>query len=183
MNIELPVKVGDVLWLPRHNSTQRHRACSVCAGHRSVWVRNIEGEEFEVRCEGCGKGHDCSLGYEEYYDYEPYALKMTVTEIRSVEFREGSVEIRVETDQPMYNYVDYKTLHATEAEALAVSKAHMERLITQNMGHNLSRKKACLPEHAWSARYHGNEIRDAERRIAWHKTRLLNKKTRKGKES
>ena len=179
MQLDLPVKIGDVLWLPMHNAQRKTRKCSICCGHGSVWVRNIEGEEFEVRCEACGKGYEASTGSEDYYDYEPYAQKLTVTEIRSVEFRNAKCEIRVVTDHPMYNSVDYANLCATESEALAVSKEKMDALVTQNMGRNLSRKASCLPEHAWKARYHSVEIQDAERRIAWHKERLLNKKSRR----
>lgn len=177
MNIELPVKIGDVLYLPEPTSTRVTQKCSVCAGHGSVWVRNIEGDEFEVRCEGCGKGYDACLGTEEYYSYEPRVTKFVVAKIHGVDFRDDKVGIDLESTTSRRTRYEY--LCTTEAEALEKSTEHMERIVRENMGRNLSRKKQCLPEHAWSARYHGDEIRDAERRIAWHTTRLLSKK--KGK--
>lgn len=174
--MELPVKVGDVYWLPEHNSYQKTTKCSVCCGHKSVWVRNIEGDEFEVRCEGCGKGYNDPQGVEISYVLEARATKYVVGEIKSIDFRDRKPQISLSSTTGRHAYFDQ--LKTTEAEALAESQAAMDRLEASNMAHNLSRKKSCLPEHAWSVHYHNSEIKEAERRIAWHKTRLLNKKIR-----
>lgn len=179
MSIELPVKVGDVLYIAEHHTTRVTRKCMVCAGHGSVWVRNIEGDEFEVRCEGCGKGYDACPGTEEYYDYEPRVTRFEVALIASVEFKGADLDMYLESTTK--RTMRYSNLYKTEEEALAKSKEHMEATIRQNMASGLSRKKSLLPEHAWSVRYHNEQIKDAERRIAWHTTRLLSKKKGKSK--
>lgn len=177
MNIQLPVKIGDVLWLPEHTATQLTRKCTVCCGHGSVWVRNIEGEEFHVRCEGCGKGYEDSPGVEKYYDYEPKVTRFEVASISSVDFKENEVDMYLVSTTG--RQTRYSSLCTTEAEALTKSNDYMAFVIRSNMASGLSRKKALMPEHAWSVRYHNEQIKDAERRIAWHTTRLLNKKTGK----
>jgi hypothetical protein len=175
MNIELPVKVGDVLWLPQHCAWQKTQPCSVCKGHKSVWVRNVEGEEWEVRCEACGKGYNDPQGCETDYVYEPHAARFVVGEITRVEFqKDGTVEIALRSITQQYATFD--RLYANEADALKKSEEEMAHAVRQNMANNLSRKKAQLPEHAWSVRYHGDQIREAEQRIEWHRTRLLSKK-------
>lgn len=183
MSIELPVKVGDVYWLPEHNATRATRKCSVCAGHGAVWVRNIEGDEFEVRCEACGTGYENCLGTETYYSYEPRVTRFEVQAINGVTFGghshpDGGCAVEIDLTSTTGRRTWYEYLYATEAEALEKSKESMERIVRENMGRSLSRKKSCLPEHAWSARYHNNEIKEAELKIAWHKTRLLSKKLR-----
>ena len=179
MSLELPVKPGDVLWLAEHNSYLKTEKCSVCCGHKSVWVRNIEGDEYEVRCEACGKGYEDVPGVEQYWAYDARATRFEVSEIKSVEFTEGSPKIYVESTGGRRAYVH--ELYTTEENALMASQISMDRLVRSNMAARLSAKKSRLPEHAWSVRYHGDCIRRAQKEIEWHSTRLLNKKSRSKK--
>lgn len=176
-NLELPVKVGDVLYLPKYVQSQEWQKCSVCCGHKSVWVRNIEGEEFEVRCEACGKGFGDLQGFERVYSYEPNVSRFEVKEIKSVDFVRNEIYVCSTMGECTY----FASLCATEAEALEKSKEMMAERIKQNMGSRLSAKKQALPEHAWSVQYHNSQIEDAQRRLEWHQSRLLAKrKTKKG---
>lgn len=177
--LTLPVAVGEVYWLPDHNAALVTSKCSVCCGHGSVWLRNLEGEEWNVACEACGKGYAEPKGVEKDYSFEPKVTRYEVKEITRVEFKaDGQLDITLKSTTD--RWATFDQLYTTEAEALAKATEYMDNLVRVNMANKLSRKQALLPEHAWSVRYHNDRIKDAEKIIAWHRTRLLAKTKAKG---
>jgi len=174
-NIQLPVKVGDVLWMAKFRACAKQRRCSICKGRKSVWVVNVEGEEWEVACESCGKGFDASPGVETYYDEAPEAVRFEVASIPRVTVEPGGVVIELRSTSG--DYATFASLYADEAAAWLTSVQNMRQRETENMTHDAKRNQIVVENHAWSVRYHQDQIKDAERRMAWHRGKLLDYQT------
>ena len=177
VKIELPVQIGDVLWMAQTQPVEVTVKCSVCCGRGSVWIINSEGDEFNVRCEACGLGFDAPRGIEKSWSYEPRALPFEVGEVTRWEIRDGVWTIHLRSQSGLYG--EFSQLYPTEADALEASKKRMAEIVEQNIASSVRRRKSSLSSHTWSARYHNQEIEALEKKIALHKTRLLSKK--KGK--
>jgi len=177
MRIELPVQIGDKLWLAKCAASQETTKCSICCGHKSVWVRNIEGDEYNIRCEACRAGQECPTGVETFWSYEAKAIPFEVASIPLCECEDGVWNIFVKSR--LGEYEELKSLFKTEAEALAESKRLMEKAVAQKMVQNANRKKHSLGGHTFSVKDHNQEIKRAEGIIEWHRSRLLSIK--KGK--
>ena len=168
--IELPFTIGKMYWLPSHSPRHVMEACPVCAGTKVVTVLAPD-EEFVVDCDACGLGYQESQGVVGVYHYDPHAEPFTIAKVVRMDDQVWSVEST--TGQ----CAAFKTLCATEADALAVSKAAYLAQEERNMRQRDHRRKG-VSKATWTVRYHIDAIKKLERELAYHRGKVSAAKER-----
>lgn len=152
--------IGDTVFIARVNSTEKWIACPDCFGKRYLTV--ILGDESQVTidCACCARGYEPSKGIVlSYYYNSPQAEEVVVCDI---ELREGKIR---------YNWSDEEDVFATEEEALARSVAKAADLEIEEQ-RRIHKKEKDTRTWSWNATYHRQQIRHAEKELAYHKSKL-----------
>ena len=160
----VPFEIGDTYWLPSHLPRSKMEACPVCAGTKAVTV--LAGDErFVVECDGCGLGYEGPQGVVRVYHYDPHAEPFTIARVARLDDEGWTVESTTGA------CALFKALCATEADALAVSKAAYLAQEEHNMRQRGYRRKG-VSKAAWTVRYHNDAIKKLERELAYHRGKL-----------
>jgi hypothetical protein len=170
--MNMPFAIGDETWLPAPASQQVRVECPACRGTRVItflYGGNVDPERVNMPCEACGLGFDGPRGYIEEWVSQPGATKYVIAEVMGMRSRDGETEWEVRSTEGRTAY--FKDLCATEAEALAKSSEMCNEQEERNML-TRQRHKAGVKKHSWSALYHKQQIKDLERQIAWHRSRI-----------
>ena len=176
MEMKFPFEIGETWYLPEWNAQSTYVVCPVCCGHKYVWMRNIEGTEFEVACDACGLGFEGPRGAIQGYTYEPVVTTFVIASIDRFD-GDGDVVLRATTGR----IASLKQLHKDHASALVKATESMAALIESNMRTGEGRTSYHRKHATWPVRYHNEQIEDHQRRIEWHKSKLNGKpKTKKG---
>ena len=164
--IETPFQIGALYWMPVLNPRQIEMPCPVCYGNRTITVTLGNGEHVAVECEGCGIGYDGPRGFVTDYSYEYAANPFTIEVVTSM--YGGSWRLKsIEGDN-----ADWSTLCATEQEALDASKKRMQEVIDANTDTRRVKKNHAVKQSGWSVGYHEKQIKEYERKIAWHRGKV-----------
>jgi hypothetical protein len=174
-----PTKIvpGVTVWQAVSSPRRLTRACSICRGHKIVWVCNIEHDEFQVECEACGKGYEGPTGAEEYYEYGPMAKGLVVKSITRVEYSktgDGAIEelsFSVE-GEPSYSTFNHTYVYATPREALTEATRRVDEKMLEDRRRARSRQYYSAKNAAWQARYHTDNIKDLERQLVYHRGKV-----------
>ena len=161
-----PFEIGQELWLPLGTPRQITLPCPVCFGNKGVIVEFGNGERVCVECDGCGHGFEGPRGFITEYEHAPDAIPFVVKDVEY--YRNGEWNL-LSTDA---RRADYASLRATREEALLVAKKHAEDLLAANMEQRRSKRQRGATKATWDARYHGGQIKDLERQLAWHRKKL-----------
>lgn len=167
MELKIPFEIDQVMYSPRYHVHPVQVACPVCCGHRAVWMRNLQGEEFEVKCEACSRGCEAPTGTVEVYSYEPYAQKVRIIGLSSID---ATNKVYIETDTR--EVMAFEELYTTEEEALHVSHTIMVKICEQNIRSSESRTAYHRSHATWPVKYHNEQIRFHLDRIEWHTSKL-----------
>lgn len=163
--MNLPFAIGQVMWMAKVYPSRVTLPCPVCAGQRAVVVELGTGERVGVPCEACGKGFNNPTGTIEEWDHDPGVERFVIASVDSMHngrwFLQSESGARCEWDE----------LCATEAEAMEKSVARCAEQHERNM-QSRTHKRRNTKEAAWSIRYHREQIRDLEQRIAWHQSKI-----------
>lgn len=162
--LTLPFTIGQTLWAPRTHGEKVRVTCPACLGLGVIEFKYGDGVEA-MRCDACACGYDGPRGYIEEYDFSPNVTEFVVADVESM--HSGRWSLRATTGAVEY----FETLCATEAEALAESVRRCAEQEERNM-QSRQHKRNGKAKATWSAMYHKNQIKDLERQIAWHKSRL-----------
>ncbi len=168
--MEMPFNIGDTYYLPHHNPRQISVPCPICYGNKKVTLVLGNEDQVEVECDGCGLGYEGPRGYIMSYTYEPFVSKFTIAGVHSMYQEEWTVK---STGGETANM---KQLYTRQSEALLEAQRCMAECIEHNMRSNASahmRKKL-----AWAVRYHEEQIKEYERKIAWHRSKVSERKTK-----
>lgn len=163
--IDTPFTIGQQFWAPVTYPEKITLPCPVCFGSLVVTVVLGNDERIGVPCEACGKGFGGPQGTIEEYEHAPGAKPFVIAAVKSLWDHRWTVESE---DGQSRNFDE---LCATEAEALAVSVKRMAEQHERNMQSRQHRRKN-TKEATWSIRYHREQIKDLERQIAWHQSRI-----------
>lgn len=170
MKLELPFEIGDKYYSPLTYPSQVTHTCTVCAGAKKVTVVDGYGKSWEVECEACGKGFEGPTGCET--GWQMVAGVDTVTIAGVERFEDDKIVVKATSGRTYY----FSELHRERAAALAVSEAHQLNAIEANNRNAETRNKHHRQQAAWSVRYHNDRIKEHEEKIAWHRTKVQERK-------
>ncbi len=163
--VVMPFAIGQVMWMAAHQPRKVTKPCPVCFGHLEVKVILGNGELATVPCDACGLGFNGPQGTVEEYEYDPQVEQFIIAGVQSMYNDRWYVVSTTGATCDFNDLWDTKEL----AETRALLNAHEQR--ERNM-QTLQTKKKSIQRHGWSVRYHRDKIKDLERQIAWHKSRI-----------
>jgi len=156
--------IGDMVWWAHISTQEIWVTCPDCVGKKYLTV--ILGDESSVTidCAGCSAGYDPPRG-----SLREYETKATPKKIRIS-------RITLETDSVEYlgsefdsNYcLDSEDLFDTEEEAEERSKQLMKKFLEEQDHRRIQGKDSKHRTWAWHVTYHRQEIKRAEKNLAYH---------------
>jgi hypothetical protein len=165
--IEPPFAFGQTVYKVYASAHARESTiCPICFGKRIVTLILGDGSQQEVACDDCGRGCDGPTG--EVYRWGPVSSvrECIVTGMKQYD---GTWEIALGNDHARLNenlvFVTHEEAEARRAEL----HAKCERDAEDAWG---ARRQMLGKSVPWRVSYHRREIKDAERRIAWHSRQL-----------
>ena len=164
--MDTPINIGDTYYLPHHNPTQVSKPCPTCYGHRKVEMILGNGDHVDVACEGCGKGYEGPRGYVMEYSYEPFVSRFTIEGIHSMYNGEWTLK------STGGETAGWNQLYTTEAEAMQRAEEWMKDCVDSNMRQSIAQSKHQRENKCWSVQYHEKCIKEWEQKIAWHRTKV-----------
>jgi hypothetical protein len=159
-----PFQLGDTYWLPSTSPRHVVEACPVCAGTKVVTVL-AGAERFVVECDACGLGYQGPQGTVGVWRYEPHAAPFIIASVTRLDAEGWTVK------STAGEQARFKTLCATEGDALAASKAACIAQEEHNMRQRNHRRKG-VSKTTWTVRYHSDAIKKLERELAYHRSKL-----------
>lgn len=164
--------IGDTVWRAHADRTEKWVTCPDCFGTKTLRVVLGDGTEHTMDCAGCAAGYNPPRGGVQSYDFTPRATNDVITEIRlgpgGVEYTFGGWIFK-ESDV----FPTYEEAMARAAELIIEREAEEKAAFLRKTNPNRS--------WAWHVHYHRDNIRQAERNLAFH-TEKLNVARAKAKE-
>jgi len=161
-------KIGDKCWYARAGQEEIKTTCPDCDGTRRIRMILANDEQISIDCGGCGLGYMGATGTITEYKFKAFVINAAIDGIE--ETRENT-KYRVSSFTGGYYSFDEKDVFLTEEEAVERCKllvkeaedAEKERLL---------RKEKDTKSWAWNASYHRRCIKDAEKNLSYHKSKL-----------
>jgi hypothetical protein len=155
--------LGDTVYVASFNAHREKTVpCRMCVGTGKVLVVNVNGDQFVLECDFCGKGRDVPSGREVIYEAEARVSECVVTE--------KTVKVTAAGQTIGYNWpIGEKNTYATEAEAQARAEelaAEAKREEEERCGRVAEHTNK---SYAWAAGYHLREIDRLTSSLAYHK--------------
>ena len=164
--MDTPFNIGDTYYLPHHNPTQVTVPCPTCYGALKVTLILGNGEQVDVQCEGCGKGYEGPKGCITEYSYEPFVSSFKIAGIHSM--YDGEFTLKSTGGET----ANFTQLFQDKDAAMEKAKQQMKESLDQNMRSSTASTKYQRANLTWSVQYHEKCIKDNERKIAWHRARI-----------
>lgn len=161
-----PFKIGDVYYRPISAPRQTTITCPICAGKLCITVILGSGEQLLVECDACGTGLSRPNGKLTEWNQDPATELFEIASITS--FHNGNWGVKSTSGSTC----DFSDLETFEVDALRVATKRSEEVCERNMGVRLHRKKE-TKKAGWSIQYHRKCIKDAERTIEWHQSKIV----------
>lgn len=158
-------KIGDSVWIPRFNMVDKPVVCPDCLGRKALTVIMGDDSKVSIECTGCSQGYDPARGYIVLHEWKPTIEPTTVD------------TIKLNGDGWLYSgnrfYEQPESgVFATDAEAMAraveMGKAHE----ADELDRLENRKENTRRTWAWNATYHRRELKEAQRRVEYHSSKL-----------
>lgn len=156
--------IGDGCWRATWTSRQYPVTCPDCLG--SGRLRVIMGDEsvVSIECAGCQRGYDAPTGTVLIYERKPRAEAGTV---RGMEITGEKIEYIVNDGWRVLE----ADLFDNEQAALALATIRATEEDKRELD-NIQQKEKPTHTWSWNAHYHRREIKDAERRLTYHRSKL-----------
>ncbi len=162
--------IGDSVFKARYERVETYVTCPDCLGSKTVRVILGDGTELTIACGGCDPGgYMPSTGRIKQYAYGTIATPYTVT---GVKVTADAVEYDLNNfGQGSYYMAKEEQLFATSEEAFTWGE-------TEKIAHEAEENKRLMAKTkdtkswAWNATYHRKCIKDAEKAIAYHRTKV-----------
>ena len=172
--------IGDSVFKGEYGKVETHVSCPDCGGTRHVTVVLHDQTEIQIECGGCDPGgYRGPTGTVTQYVFTTIAKPFTVT---GFTIREGSVEYELNNYGGGFYYT------AKEGELFSNSSDAMSAAETQRIEHEAEENKRLMAKTkdakswAWNATYHRKCIKDHERQLEYHRSKVKICES-KGKES
>lgn len=163
-------EIGDTVFNASYEWAEKFVTCPDCLGSKHVKVVLGDGTEITIECGGCDPGgYNGSTGTIRQYDYQTRINQHTVTGVRL-----SSDGVEYDLDHygaGVYYTGTSKNTFATKEEALAAGEA-------QKAEHEAEENKRFMAKTkdgkswAWNATYHRRCIKDLERQIEYHRSKV-----------
>ena len=159
-------EIGATAYVAQFQSVSGVVTCPDCLGTLRMRVFMGNGEEHSVACGRCSNGYNPPTGYIEHTkNATAKVIKITIS---GLEISNNQSLCRYSAGD--YSY-DGKDVFATKEEAMqraqVLAEEHAEREIER-----LASKEHDTRSWAWNVSYHRRCIKDAEKSIAYHTSKL-----------
>lgn len=170
-----PFNIGDTYYRACEHMKYVTEPCPACNGARVVTILCGDGSQFECPCEGCASGYQSNGTVSYWTKNTPHAKPFVIASISSMHGDRVWV-----TDGSSDTSIEFSELFTNEADALAQAEKNVAEGEAQyHMYRANARKRA--GKSAWTVRYGKEQIREAERKIAWHMERMREVKPKAAK--
>lgn len=156
--------IGDtVYWVESSCNFQKQVPCTMCFGKKVVTIILGDDSQTKIECGACERGMDRSTGF------------MTVWE-PNARIESGKIS-GVSTKGQITYEIGYRNIYETSLfskseDAEAERKKQYEIEVERAKEWFKQSFHTCSKKQVWSARYHKDCIKRAERDIEWHQLRL-----------
>lgn len=157
-------QIGQPIWRASWGAVTDYVTCPDCGGEGRIRVLLHDDTMVSIECEGCRRGYERPDGKIRVYTRQPMAILSTIT---GVEIRDGKTEWQT---QDSYRTSEHN-LFEDEASCLARAQEMAAEHDLEERD-RINKKEKNTRSWSWNAHYHRREIRDAERRIEYHKSKL-----------
>ncbi len=166
--------VGEKVWYTDFKIEQVEITCPACYGKLQIKVILGNDEEVIVPCNGCERGYYGSLGYIEEYDWVRTVKQVTISQVEGKETLEGKVieSYRFDSDTG-YTTPEYNRLFDTQEEAEKRADELFEQHELEKINSIKRKKENPIKTYGWHIRYHASNIRELEKKLEYHKTKLI----------
>lgn len=157
-------QIGDPVFVATFEAHETWIECPDCAGTGRIRCMLPDDTMVSIECECCRRGYEGPFGRLLVYERKPFVCE---TVISGIEMREDGIEWRTRCsylvkDANIFASRD-DAMRRAEEIAAEQDRAERERIAT---------KEKNTKSWAWNVHYHRREIREAEKRIAYHKAKL-----------
>ena len=172
--------IGDKVFMATYGRNDKFVTCPDCLGSKQVKVVLGDGTEILIECGGCDPGgYQCSTGRIRQYDYSVEAIERTVTGVKTTM---SGTEYELDNFGGCSYYTgDQSKVFATEELAIAAVNL-LKQQFEDEENKRLMAKTKDHKSWAWNATYHRRCIKDLERQLEHHRTKVEICATKKGVE-
>ena len=160
----LRFQMGDQAWRASFDSTPAYVQCPDCCGSGRLRVIMGDDQEVSIDCQNCTRGYHGPQGVLQVYERTPRAEPVTIT---GMEMDADKIVYRTSTSRT----VDDADLFADEHQAVARAQEIGDQLGAEERA-RIANKEKDTRSWAWNASYHRKAIKEAERQIAYHTSKL-----------
>ena len=166
----------DVFFASFSSHASEYVTCPDCGGTARLRVTFYDETTVSIPCQNCSRGYEEPTGRISVYCRKGEAKKARIS---GVEISGGKVEYRAEyhtfdDDGRMYtgcNHIDEDKVFLTESDAQSRADLMAAEYDAEER-ERIFKKEKDRRSWAWNASYHRKEIKEAERRIEYHKKKL-----------
>lgn len=161
-------KIGDYAWLATWDTREEFVTCPDCGGTGRIRVIFHDDTQASIGCGNCAPGYDPPTGRVRIYARSPRAERV---HINGMEAGPDGVRWRLDYPDSRYRIADDADLFDDERAAKDYAAKKCDALDAEDRAKVQNKQKA-THTWAWNASYHRREIKEAERRLAYHKAKL-----------
>ena len=162
-------EVGQQIWIGEFSPlAPDYETCPDCGGTGRLRVTFHDDTQVSIDCRNCAAGYDPPTGRIVVYRNRATAKQAT---INGLEVHGAETRWHVDATAGSYRIVDDKDAFESEAEAAAWAQARSATYEAEQRAKIAQKEK---DTHTWArnASYHRNNIRRAEKDIAYHTAKL-----------
>lgn len=162
-------KIGDMVWWARCETRGVRKPCIVCYGKLEVVLILGNGEQVNLPCDYCGKGYEGPKGYTDEYEYiaKPELVKMD--SIQSNQTCEGTKNEYRYGNYILNDDIIFDSKEDAEEKCKEIAAKYEKDLVTETEHIKANVNKSF----SWNAGYHMKNIKDLQRQIGYHESRMI----------
>lgn len=162
-------EIGQAVWIGDFSPlAPTHVTCPDCGGTGRLRVTFHDDTQVSIDCRNCAPGYDAPTGKVVIYQNAARARQAVVT---GMEMRDGKTRWHVDGTSNSYRIVDEEDVFDTEEAALAWAEQKSAAYIKEQRD-RISAKEKDTRTWAWNASYHRKQIKEAQRQIEYHSSKL-----------
>lgn len=161
---------GDHVYFARVEYAPTYAPCVSCGGKGYVTIL-YEGETFTIDCEDCKHGYLGSNGCRGAYVYTPDVVEGIICGVEIDSFEPHDFEYRMSINEATKWIMKERDVFLAKEEALVRARVLKEELDAEQ-AKKLAGKSKPDKSWVWHVRYYQQQIRDAEKTIAYASLQL-----------
>jgi uncharacterized protein (DUF2164 family) len=148
--------------------------CPACYGKLQVKVILGNDEEVIVPCNSCDRGYEGSVGFIMEGEYLKKVEQITISKVDLEETLESGRKIGRYYFNDGYSICpEDNRLFDTKEDAEKRSDELVEKYELEKQQSITRKKQDPSKTYGWHVRYHSREIKELERKLEYHKTKLI----------